>query len=122
MLAVGAAVMFYAAGTCVARPNLAVAFLVGFRACTGAMQPLMNGWLNEQIQSGERATLLSFSSTFSTLGGSGGLLIAGAIADRFGIAFTWQFIAFIALAAAACFWALRDESANSPLADAASTG
>jgi len=120
-LAVGAAVMFFGAGLCVGRPNLAVAFLVGFRTCTGAMQPLMNGWLNEQIQTGERATLLSFSSTFSTLGGSGGLLVAGAIADRFGIAVTWQFIAFIALAAAACFWALRDESANSPLADAAST-
>jgi MFS family permease len=113
LLAVAAAVMFFGAGMCVARPNLAVGFLVGFRACTGAMQPLMNAWLNEQIQTGERATLLSFSSTFSTLGGSGGLLITGAVADSFGIALTWQILAVIALTAAACFWALRFE----PIAD-----
>jgi MFS family permease len=109
VLALGAAATFFAAGRYVSSPSIMVAFLVAFRAFTGAMQPLISGWLNEQIQADERATLLSFNSTFATLGGSGGLILAGLAADRWGIAVTWQFLAFVALGAAACFRGLRDE-------------
>jgi MFS family permease len=86
------------------------------RVFTGAMQPLVSSWLNEQIEADQRATLLSFTNTFATLGGSGGLVIGGFAADRLGIPATWLILACIALLAAPCFWALRPESAAVPVA------
>ena len=44
----------------------------------------------QQIEAGQRATLLSFSSTFQTMGGAIGLLFAGRIADAVGIPLQWQ--------------------------------
>ncbi len=116
MLVAGSAAMLAGAGLCARRPNIVVALLFGMRVFTGAMQPLVSSWLNEQIEAGERATLLSFANTFATLGGAGGLVIGGFAADRLGIPATWLILAFIALLAAPCFWALRPESGAVPVA------
>jgi MFS family permease len=75
------------------------------------MQPLTQSWFNEQIGAGERATLLSFNSTFATAGGSIGLLVSGTIADAHGISVAWQFSALVSLAALPCFWYLRPSAA-----------
>ena len=108
-LVAGSAAMLAGAGLGARRPSLVVALLFGMRLCTGAMQPLVSSWLNEQIDADHRATLLSFTNTFATLGGSGGLMIGGIAADRLGIPATWLILASIALLAAPCFWALRPE-------------
>ena len=72
---------------------------------------------NEQIESGNRATLLSFRSTFETMGGSIGLLFAGRIADMSGIPFEWQIAGLISVCAAPVYWAIRRrESAEVALA------
>lgn len=107
LVALGA-IFIFAAGAVGHRPNLVLILLFGFNLCTGALFPMAQSWLNEQIDAGERATLLSFNSTFSTLGGSIGLLVGGVIADRAGIQATWQLSGLISLAALPCYLTLRD--------------
>ncbi len=101
------AAMLLAAGTSGARPNLVIGILFVMNLGSGAIGPLSQSWFNEQIGSGERATLLSFNSTLATMGGSIGLLLGGWLADAFGIAFGWQIAALISLGAGACYWTLR---------------
>jgi MFS family permease len=99
--------MLFGAGAAGPRINIVLAVLTAMNICTGAMQPLMQSWLNEQIIGDERATLLSFNSTFATAGGSIGLLASGAIADARGIPTAWQFSALLSLVALPCYWSLR---------------
>ena len=66
VLAVG--VMLFAAGAAGSRTSLVLALLFVMNACMGAIQPLSQSWLNEQITAGSRATLLSFNSTFRNAG------------------------------------------------------
>jgi MFS family permease len=106
-LAALAAILMFAAGAVGHRPNLVLMLLFGFNFCVGALLPMAQSWLNEQIVAGERATLLSFSSTFSTMGGSIGLLVGGVLADRAGIQATWQLGGLLSLAALPCYLALR---------------
>ena len=98
------------------RPTVALISLFMMNLCAGAMEPLTHSWFNEHIEADDRATLLSFNSTFSTMGGSLGLLAAGRVADAFGIPAAWEMCALILLAAAPCYWAIRHVSA--PLAAA----
>jgi len=104
-------VLLFMAGTESHRPNLVLALLFTMNLCTGAMQPLTQSWLNEQISAGERATLLSFNTTFATMGGSMGLLSEGAVADKFGIPVAWQMSGVLSLAAMPCYWMLRTRRA-----------
>lgn len=115
-----ASTLLFAGGALAGRPNLALMSLLVMNLCTGALQPLAQSWLNEHVESEERATLLSFNSTFSTMGGSLGLLLAGGVADAWGIPATWKLCALILLAAAPCYWAIRRESAPAALAPAVS--
>ena len=99
---------------------VALAMLFGMNICTGAMQPLINSWFNEQIESGNRATLLSFNSTIATMGGAVGLLLGGHIADVSGIPFEWQIAGLISACAAPVYWAIkRRESGSVALASTA---
>jgi MFS family permease len=82
--------------------------------CFGAMQPLTQSWFNEQIGAGDRATLLSFNSTFATAGGSIGLLAGGAVADGYGLARAWQLSGLVSLAAVPCYLRLRAHPAAPP--------
>lgn len=106
-LVAGASAMLFGAGLSGARAALVLGLLFIMNVCTGAMQPLMQSWFNEQIESAERATLISFESTFATLGGSLGLLLSGVVADAFGTALAWQMAGVLSLAAAPCYWSLR---------------
>jgi MFS family permease len=106
-LLIASAVLLFAAGLFAAMPLVSLAMLFAMNLCTGAMQPLVQSWFNEQIGAGQRATLLSFSSTFQTFGGSVGLLFGGWVADTAGIPFAWQVAALISLGAAPLYWALR---------------
>jgi MFS family permease len=85
-----AAVLLFVAGVFGARPPIVLGVLFAMNVFTGALQPLVQSWFNEQIEAGQRATLLSFSSTFQTMGGAIGLLFAGRIADAVGIPLQWQ--------------------------------
>jgi MFS family permease len=82
----------------------------------GAMQPLSLSWFNEHVDAEDRATLLSFNSTFGTMGGSLGLLAAGRVADAYGIPAAWEIGALVLLGAAPLYWAIRN--AIAPLAAA----
>jgi MFS family permease len=106
-LVFAASVMLFVAGLFGARPVVALAMLFVMNICTGAMQPLVQSWFNEQLESGTRATLLSFRSTFETMGGAIGLLFAGHIADISGIPFEWQIAGLISLCAAPVYWAIK---------------
>jgi len=110
-LIVIASVMLFVAGMFGHRPVLSLAMLFVMNVATGAMQPLLQSWFNEQIESSQRATLLSFISTFQTLGGSFGLLIGGVIADTSGIPFEWQIAGLVSLLAGPIYWSLRYRAA-----------
>ncbi|HTT76262.1 MAG TPA: MFS transporter [Candidatus Binataceae bacterium] len=91
---------------------LVTAALFGLNLCFGAVMPMMQTWFNASIASDERATLLSFNSTFSTIGGSIGLLLGGAVADYAGFGPAWILAGAISLTAAACLYPLRAVSSN----------
>ncbi|MGC1193010.1 MAG: MFS transporter, partial [Candidatus Binatus sp.] len=107
MLVIAASAMLFLAGLFGGRPAVSLAMLFIMNLFTGAMMPLVQSWFNEQLESGNRATLLSFRSTFETMGGSIGLLFAGRIADTAGIPFEWQIAGLISLCAAPVYWATR---------------
>jgi MFS family permease len=112
ILVAAASATFYAGGAAAYRPNLVVAVFFLMNVLVGAMMPLMQSWFNEQIASHQRATLLSFNSTFATMGAATGLLSVGAYADVAGIPATWKVCAAIFLAAIPCFWLVRPRPAS----------
>ncbi|MFZ0245850.1 MFS transporter [Candidatus Binatus sp.] len=107
MLVIGASAMLFLAGLFGGRALVSLAMLFVMNLFTGAMMPLVQSWFNEQIEAGNRATLLSFNSTFQTMGGAMGLLVAGRIADTAGIPFEWQIAGLISVCAAPVYWATR---------------
>jgi predicted MFS family arabinose efflux permease len=100
-------VLMFAGGSVGGRTNLAVVLFCVLNGAMGALLPFAQSWINEEIKADQRATLLSFRSTFETLGGSIGLLATGAVADRKGIPRAWQLAGLISLAALPCYLALR---------------
>ncbi|MBV8056785.1 MAG: MFS transporter [Deltaproteobacteria bacterium] len=107
LLAIASAILMFSAGAVGHRPSLVLPILAALNFCWGSLMPLEQSWFNEQLGAAERATLLSFNSTFATLGGSIGLLAGGIIADRAGIQATWQFGGLLSLAVVPCYLALR---------------
>ncbi len=107
VLIAAASVVFFCAAMAARRASLVVALFFLMNVLIGAMMPLMQSWFNEQIASDDRATLLSFNSTFATLGAATGLLSVGAYADVAGIPATWKICAVIFLAAMPCYWLIR---------------
>jgi MFS family permease len=107
ILAVVSAALIFSAGAVGHRPTIVLPILVALNLCWGSLMPLEQSWFNEQLDADERATLLSFNSTFSTLGGSMGLIAGGIIADRFGIQAAWQFGGLLSVVVVPCYLALR---------------
>lgn len=107
LLTAAAGAIFYAGGVAAHRPNVVVGLFFLMNIVIGAMMPMMQGWFNEQIDSARRATLLSFNSSFATMGAAAGLLSVGAYADVAGIPATWRVCAAIFLAAMPCYWLIR---------------
>src|SRR6202046_611534 len=89
MLVIAASAMLFLGGLFGGRPVPSLVMLFVMNLFTGAMQPLVQSWFNEQLESGNRATLLSFNSTFQTMGGAVGLLGAGRVAGTAGIPLGW---------------------------------
>jgi MFS family permease len=114
ILIAGAGAVFFAGAATARRPNLVVALFFLMNILIGAMMPMMQSWFNEQIASDDRATLLSFNSTFATMGAATGLLSVGAYADVAGIPATWKVCAVIFLAAMPCYWLIRPRPAPGP--------
>lgn len=102
-----ASVLLAIAGMLQHRPNIVLIILFVMNIFSGATQPLLQSWFNEQVESENRATLLSFNSTFATMGGSIGLIINGYIADRAGLPAAWQFAGMLSMLAIPCYLALR---------------
>jgi MFS family permease len=119
MLAIASAALLFSAGVVGNRPSIVLVIFAIFNFCWGSLMPLAQSWFNEQLEAKERATLLSFNSTFATLGGSLGLLAGGVIADWAGIQATWQFCGLISLAAVPCYLALRTRRATAQVGDTA---
>jgi MFS family permease len=89
--------------------NLRITLMMLFvmNICSGAMQPVSQAWINEHLQARNRATLLSFQSTFATFGGALGLILCGWIADRHGLLAGWSVAGMIGLCPAIFYWMLR---------------
>lgn len=58
---------------------------MGFGFC----EPLLQAWMNEQVEDEHRATVLSVRSMAFTFGGSAGLIALGLVARGFGIPAAW---------------------------------
>jgi predicted MFS family arabinose efflux permease len=112
--------LLFMAGTAGSRATAVLTILFAMNLCTGAMQPLQQAWYNEHIGAGHRATLLSFQSTFCTLGGALGLLLNGFVADRWGLPMAWQVSGIVALGAMPCYMALRSSDRATGSGEAAS--
>jgi len=104
------------AGLCGGMPWLMLGCLFAMNLSFGALQPLLQSWFNEQIESDQRATLLSFNSTFQTAGGSMGLLANGRIADAYGIPLAWQLAGLLSMCAAPIYWMLRPRTEEAVIA------
>ena len=107
ILIAAASLVFFAGGAAARRRDVVVALFFLMNILIGAMMPMMQSWFNEQIAADDRATLLSFNSTFATMGAATGLLSVGAYADVAGIPATWKVCAVILLAAIPCYWLIR---------------
>jgi MFS family permease len=108
LLALGTGSMLLGAAL-VSSLRMTLAMLFVMNLCSGAMQPLSQAWINEHLQARNRATLLSFQSTFATFGGAVGLLLCGWIADRHGLLAGWAVAGVIGLCPAVFYWMLRSE-------------
>jgi MFS family permease len=91
--------------------RITMAMLFVMNMCSGAMQPISQSWINEHLAARNRATLLSFQSTFATFGGAMGLLLCGWISDHHGLLAGWATAGVIGLTPAIFYWMLRGEKA-----------
>lgn len=72
----------------------------------GVAGPMGFAWYNEVIEGDNRATLLSFGSTMSTLGGIIGLPVQGKLVDAFGTGIAWQIAGLVSMTQVLCYVAL----------------
>ncbi len=72
-------------------------------AVFGLSEPTMQAWMNEQVASEQRATVLSVRSMSFTLGGGVGLICLGLLARVFGISAAWGVSAIVLLVVAPVF-------------------
>jgi MFS family permease len=96
-----------AAGIASGRMWFALAAVMVAMFANGLAGPMSFAWYNEMIEGENRATLLSFGTTMSTLGGIVGLPAQGKLVDAFGTGITWQIAGALSMTRVACFLALR---------------
>jgi MFS family permease len=81
----------------------------------GLVGPMGFAWFNEAIAGDNRATLLSFGTTMSTVGGIIGLPLQGTLVDRLGAGITWQIVGVLSMSQVFCYLALRPRSPRETL-------
>jgi MFS family permease len=105
-VAISSAVLL-AGGLAAGRVGLAFAMFMVAQFLGGAGGPVYQSWFNEQIEGDNRATLLSFGSTFATFGATAGLPVQGRIVDSLGTGSAWQGAGILAMLQVPVFLALR---------------
>jgi MFS family permease len=115
------AIILLCAGTGIGHPMAVLAMFVLRHVIDGFAVPVYQAWFNEQIEVDYRATLLSFQSTFATLGASVGLPLTGLIADSWGLGAAWQMSAMFALLGVPCYLTLRGSMRMPVTSDAKET-
>jgi len=103
-----------AAGVANGRMWFALGAVMTAMFAQGVAGPMAFAWYNEMIAGENRATLLSFGTTMSTLGGIIGLPVQGKMVDVFGTAAIWRFAGALSMTSIGCYVAL----ARSPVATA----
>lgn len=68
---------------------LAISMFLVHEVARGMYKPLRDAYLNDNIPSAERATLISFEAMSQHIGGVIGLLVSGLIAEYASISFAW---------------------------------
>jgi MFS family permease len=63
----------------------------------GVSEPLLLAWVNEHVEEGQRATVLSVRAMYFTLGGAAGLVSLGLLARSAGIPAAWTVAAAVLL-------------------------
>jgi len=94
-------------GLAASKVGLAFAMFMVAQFLGGAAGPIEQSWFNEQIEGDNRATLLSFGSTFATFGATAGLPVQGLIVDKLGTGSAWQGAGALAMLQVPVFLALR---------------
>jgi MFS family permease len=79
-------------------------FFLGQEFGRGLSKPIERAYLNEHIDSKNRATVLSFASMFSTLGAALGLLVFGLLASSLSIPVSWIISGGLVIAASCLFF------------------
>jgi predicted MFS family arabinose efflux permease len=105
-VAISSAVLV-AGGLSAGRVGVAFAMFMVAQFCAGSSTPVIQSWFNEEIEGDNRATLLSFGSTFATFGATAGLPMQGMIVDAFGMGAAWQGAGVLAMLQAPIFLAMR---------------
>lgn len=104
-----------AAGLAAHSPALAFAMFMLAQFTAAAAGPVYQSWFNEQIDGDNRATLLSFGSTFATFGATAGLPVQGLIVDAAGVGAAWQGAGLLAMLEVPVYLALgRKAVSESP--------
>ncbi len=111
-LSLTVAATFLAAWLASGRVNAALGCFVAMNLGIGALLPMAQSWFNEEIGAADRATMLSFNSTFATMGAATGLLSTGAYADARGIPAVWALSAAMMLLTTPLFWRLGRAAAE----------
>lgn len=88
----------------------AVVIFMAHEVFRGMFVPLKDTYLNDNIPSNKRATLISFDSISHHVGGMIGLLVSGAIAQYLSLPSAWITSSVILVASALLFW--RNGHAN----------
>ncbi|PKM91734.1 hypothetical protein CVU82_00825 [Candidatus Falkowbacteria bacterium HGW-Falkowbacteria-1] len=86
------------------RLPLFLAFFLIHEFGRGLFNPLSRAYINENIESKNRATVLSFESMVVKAGAGAGLILSGLIADNFGILNSWLISALILVIGIFIFW------------------
>lgn len=85
----------------------ALAGILIMEAVFGLSEPTLLAWMNDRVDSEQRATVLSVRSMSFTLGGGLGLITLGLVAQQSGIPLAWGISAVLLLVVAPVFLFLR---------------
>jgi MFS family permease len=78
-----------------------------YEIARGFLEPIQSAFINDEIPSAERATILSLNQVFMRVGAMLGLLITGMVADKMSITTAWISAAIVGLVAIPIFAATK---------------